>query len=148
MPKKKPSSQLDPAELSSLYLPEMTFGEYMRAVRRAQKITLRELAKAVNKTPTYISDIENGNNRPPDKELLDAILAALKVNEFPSLKGKLYDLAALGRDDIPADIKSFVIENPDLISILRSLQSSTAQKDILTEIASQYCKGGAKNDSE
>ena len=120
----------------------MTFGEYMRAVRKAQKTTLRELAKAVNKTPTYISDIENGNNRPPDKELLDAILAALKVNEFPSLKGKLYDLAALGRGDIPADVKSYVIENPELISILRSLQSSPNVNEILAEIASKYCNGG------
>ncbi len=142
MPKKKPASQLDPAALNSLYLPEMTFGEYMRAVRRAQKITLRELARAVNKTPTYISDIENGNNRPPDKELLDAILAALKVNEFPSLKGKLYDLAALGRDDIPADVKSYVIENTELISILRSLQSSPNGNEMLAEIASKYCNGG------
>jgi len=96
----------------------------------------------VNKTPTYISDIEKGNNRPPDKALLDAILAALKVNEFPSLKGKLYDLAALGRGDIPADVKSYVIENPELISILRSLQSSPNVNEILAEIASKYCNGG------
>ena len=142
MPPKKPASQLDPADLSSLYLPEMTFGEYMREVRRAQKITLRNLAKAVNKTPTYISDIENGNNRPPDKELLDAILSALKVTEFPPLCGKLYDLAALGRGDIPADVKSFVIENPDAILILRSLQSNPNKNELLAEIASKYSNGG------
>ena len=142
MPKKKPATQFNPADLSSLYLPEMTFGEYLRAVRRAQKITLRELAKAVSKTPTYISDIENGNNRPPDKELLDAILAALKVNEFPPLKGKMYDLAALGRGDIPADVKSFIIDYPELILILRSLQSSPNGNEMLAEIASKYCNGG------
>lgn len=146
MPKKKSILQPDPADLSSLYLPEMTFGEYMREVRKAQKIKLRELAKAVNKTPTYISDIENGNNRPPDKELLDAILSALKVNEFPQLCGKLYDLAAFGRGDIPADVKAFVIENPDAILILRSLQSNPNPKKILAEMASHYCNGGNNND--
>ena len=142
MPKMKQPPLLDLSDLLSLYLPDMSFGEYLREVRRAQRISLRSLAKAVNKTPTYISDIENGNNRPPDKELLDAILAALKVNEFPSLKGKLYDLAALGRGDIPADVKSYVIENPELISILRSLQSSPNVNEILAEIASKYCNGG------
>ena len=148
MPKKKSILQPDPVDLSSLYLPEMTFGEYMRAVRKAQNTTLRELAKAVNKTPTYISDIENGNNRPPDKELLDAILSALNVNEFPQLCGKLYDLAALGRGDIPADVKSFVIENPDAILILRSLQSNPNPQKILAEMASQCCNGGKNNDTE
>ena len=142
MPKQRQSPLLEPSDLLSLYLPEMSFGEYLREVRRAQRISLRTLAKEVNKTPTYISDIENGNNRPPDKELLDAILDALMVDEFPSLKGKMYDLAALGRGDIPADVKSYVIENPDVIKILRSLQSSPKRNELLDEIASKYCNGG------
>lgn len=142
MPKKETVPLPDLSDLQALYSPEMTFGGYMREVRKAQKITLRELAKAVSKTPTYISDIENGNNKPPDKELLDDILYALKVNEFPSLRGKLYDLAAKGRDDIPADVKSFVIKNPVTITILRSLNSNPNQIEILAEIVSKYCNGG------
>ena len=148
MPKAQKAFPPDLEEMITLYLPGMSFGEYMRSIREAQRISLRSLAKEVSKTPTYISDIEHGNNRPPDKDLLDAILSALQINEFPHLKAKLYDLAALGRGDIPADVKSFVIENPDLISILRSLQSSPVQKELLAETVSQYCKGGANNDSE
>lgn len=34
------------------------FGQYLRSVRQAKKISIRQLAKAVSKTPTYISDIE------------------------------------------------------------------------------------------
>ena len=148
MPKKSPTPSPDLTDLLSLGSPEMSFGEYMREVRKAQKISLRSLAKEVNKTPTYISDIENGNNRPPDKKLLDVILSALRINEFPQLRGKLYDLAALGRGDIPADVKSFIIENPNAVLILRSLHSNPNQKELLSEIASRYCKGGNPNDSE
>ena len=36
------------------------FGQYLRSVRQAKKISIRQLAKAVSKTPTYISDIERG----------------------------------------------------------------------------------------
>ena len=133
--------------MRDLYSAEMTFGEFMRAVRKAKQIPLRALAKAVNKTATYMSDIENGNNRPPDKRLLDAILAALSVNDNPNLCEKLYDLAALGRGDIPADIKSFIVENPDAISILRLIASKPNRKEVLAELTAQYDVGGIKDDS-
>lgn len=145
MPRTTKDPPCDPALLLSLDSSETTFGEFMREVRKAQRISLRELAKAVNKTPTYISDIEKGNNRPPDKVLLDAILSALNVNNYPNLCGKLYDLAALGRGDIPADVKTFLIDNPDMISILRSLQSCPDQRELLVEMVSIYCNGGKNN---
>ena len=52
---------------------EYDFGSYLRAVRQARKISVRQLAKAVGKTPTYLSDIEQRNNKPPEKALLDMI---------------------------------------------------------------------------
>ena len=58
------------------------FGQYLRSVRQSKKISIRQLAKAVSKTPTYISDIEKGNNKPPERELLDRIIAALQLEEF------------------------------------------------------------------
>lgn len=148
MPISQQASAPKSVDLMSLYTSEMTFGDFLRSVRKAQGISLRMLAKKVNKTPTYISDIENGNNRPPDKVLLDAILSALNVNKHPNLCGKMYDLAALGRGDIPADVKSFVVENPDTISFLRALQSNPKGKEVLAKIASQYCNGGPSNDSK
>lgn len=70
------------------------FGQYLRSVRQAKKISIRQLAKAVSKTPTYISDIEKGNNKPPERELLDRIIVALHLEEFPDIRNRLYDLAA------------------------------------------------------
>ena len=72
--------------LAELDSENFVFGEYLRAVRQAKKISIRQLAKAVSKTPTYLSDIEKGNNKPPEKELLDKIIEELKINDFPKLK--------------------------------------------------------------
>ena len=125
-----------------------TFGKYMRAVRKAQNISVRQLAKALNKTPTYISDIENGNNRPPDKELLDSIVTELKLDEFPRVKDKLYDLSAYERGDIPADIKKIIIDNPELITILRSYQACPRKKEMLSKMVSITSNGGINNDAK
>ena len=79
----------------------------MRSVRQAKKISIRQLAKAVNKTPTYISDIEKGNNKPPERELLDRIITALQLEEFPDIRNRLYDLAAKERKDVPRKARRY-----------------------------------------
>ncbi len=99
---------------------EYDFGSYLRAVRRARKISVRQLAKAVGKTPTYLSDIEQQNNRPPEKELLDSIIRELELDDYPKVRMKLYDLAAMERNDVPADIKEYIINNRDLINLIRN----------------------------
>lgn len=112
-----------------------SFGMYLRSVRRAKGIKLRPLAKAVNKTPTYISDIETGNNKPPDKPLLDLIIFELHIESYPRIINKLYDLAARERGDIPADIKDYVMENTQIITAIRNIMSKTNSEDIWKQIA-------------
>lgn len=67
----------------------LEFGKYLRAVRQAKGVSIRELAKDVNKTPTYLSDIENGHNKPPEKDLLEKIIHSLGVNNTPNIRTKL-----------------------------------------------------------
>ena len=52
---------IDADLLTELVAGEFVFGEYLRAVRGAKEVTIRQLAKAVGKTPTYLNDIERGN---------------------------------------------------------------------------------------
>lgn len=107
----------------SLYIDETNeydFGPYLRAVRRARNISVRQLAKAVGKTPTYLSDIEQQNNKPPEKDLLDRIIRELELDDYPKVKTKLYDLAAMERNDVPADIKEYIINNRYLIQLIRN----------------------------
>lgn len=111
------------------------FGQYLRSVRQAKKISIRQLAKAVNKTPTYISDIEKGNNKPPERELLDRIIAALQLEEFPDIRNRLYDLAAKERKDVPADIKEYLMENESILKIIRMAKESPNEKQIWAKVS-------------
>lgn len=111
------------------------FGQYLRSVRQAKKISIRQLAKAVSKTPTYISDIEKGNNKPPERELLDRIIAALYLEEFPDIRNKLYDLAAKERKDVPADIKEYLMENESILKIIRTAKESPNEKQIWAKVS-------------
>ena len=111
------------------------FGQYLRSVRQAKKISIRQLAKSVSKTPTYISDIEKGNNKPPERELLDRIIAALHLEEFPDIRNRLYDLAAKERKDIPADIKEYLMENESILKIIRTAKESPNEKQIWAKVS-------------
>lgn len=111
------------------------FGQYLRSVRQAKKISIRQLAKAVSKTPTYISDIEKGNNKPPERELLDRIIATLHLEEFPDIRNRLYDLAARERKDVPADIKEYLMENESILKIIRTAKESPNEKQIWAKVS-------------
>ena len=113
------------------------FGTYMREIRESQKIPLRTLAKAINKTTTYISDIEKGNNKPPTGELLKNIINNLKIENSPTIINKLYDLAASERNDIPDDIKKYLLNNNKTIDLLRFLNNIHDNKkcnDLISKI--------------
>ena len=121
---------------------EITFGKYMRKIRTEQGISLRTLAKEVGKTPTYISDIENGNNKPPDKELLVLIIESLHLSADPEIRDTFYDLAALERNDIPLDIKEYLLKNPQIIFIIRSIKGTPLEKDIWKDIQDYFAMEG------
>ena len=99
------------------------FGCYLRNIRKAQKISVRQLAKAVNKTATYLSDIENGNNKPPNKDLLEEIIKELHIDDYPKLKNNLFDLAALEKNDIP----SAWVASDSLVEASRALAGEYSQ---------------------
>ena len=114
---------------------DFVFGKYLRAIREAKKISIRQLAKKVNKTPTYISDIENGNNKPPEKKLLDDIIISLEIESYSSsIKNNLYDLAARERNDIPADIKDYIMGNETLLKIIRCTKDKPNNQQIWSQL--------------
>jgi transcriptional regulator with XRE-family HTH domain len=65
-------------------------GERLRATRLGRQIGLRELARRLNITPSYLSDIEN-DRRVPAEALLTAFAGALQLDfdELMGLAGRL-----------------------------------------------------------
>ena len=112
---------------------DFLFGPYLRAVRKALNISIRTLAKEVDKTPTYISDIENRNNKPPEKELLEKIVVALNIDKYysPNLKNTLFDLAAKERNEVSCDIKDYIMGDNKVITLIRKLKDAPNNGEIV-----------------
>ena len=68
-----------------------TFGKTLRRLRLDGQVGLRELARLVDKSPGYISDVEQDNVSPPSEEVIVGIANALRVdkNELLSAASKL-----------------------------------------------------------
>ena len=68
-----------------------TFGKALRRLRQDAQVGLRELARLVDKSPGYISDVEQDNVAPPSEEVIVGIANALRVdkNELLSAASKL-----------------------------------------------------------
>lgn len=112
----------------------LKFGEYLRNLRQSKNISIRQLAKLVNKTPTYLSDIENGYNKPPDKILLDAIIVALGVESISETRNSLYNLAAKERNDIPADIKDYLCGNDTVLLLIRKMKENSINDTMIMQL--------------
>lgn len=70
----------------------MLFGEYLRTLRRQRGLTAQELGTRINTTGQYITQLEQGKLRAPNKEMACKMAEILEIN--PEM---LWGLAALER---------------------------------------------------
>jgi transcriptional regulator with XRE-family HTH domain len=77
-----------------------TAGAFIRRVRQARGLSLRQFAKLVGISPTYLSHIEVDHAPPPGPDKLDAIARELSVDpgELLLLAGKWGERAAEALD--------------------------------------------------
>ena len=147
MPSKaKPGPLSEDLLILELSKTEENFGPYLRALRQARGISMRQMASRVHKTPTYISDIENRNNRPPEKELLDLMINELRLDNYsPSIKNKLYDLAAKERHDVSADIAEYIMSDEKIRNAIRNVQKRPDAEKIWSKFSEMKNNGGKPN---
>jgi len=106
-----------------------TFGKKLRELRVNSDIGLRELARLVNKSPGYLSDVEHGNVPPPSEDVILKIAAALSVD-----KKKLLIVA----QKMDPEISSYVAQDPEAADFLRMAQEKKFDSDdwdTLTKLA-------------
>ena len=99
---------------------EMKFGEYLANKRKEREMSLRMLAKELDVSPTYLSDVENNRRNALSYENLNKIIEILKLDEEE--QKILYDLAGEAKDEIPADVENFVNGNVEVIALLRKMK--------------------------
>ena len=87
-----------------------TFGKILRRFRMQSGIGLRELARLIDKSPGYLSDVEQDNVPPPSEAVIVNIATALNVDKNQLL------LAAHKMDP---ELSSYIAEEPQAADFLR-----------------------------
>jgi phosphoenolpyruvate phosphomutase len=103
-----------------------TFGSYIRKLRIKNGIGQRELAKKIGVAPSYLNDIEKDKRTAPKKELIKKLSIILKAE-----LELLYDLAGNSKKTIAPDVEDYILNNPNIISLLRvAKENKISDKEI------------------
>ena len=105
-----------------------TFGKILRRFRMQSGNGLRELARLIDKSPGYLSDVEQDNVPPPSEEVIINIAAALNVDKNQLL------LAAHKMDP---ELSNYIAEEPQAADFLRMAKEKEF-KDADWEKLSQF----------
>jgi transcriptional regulator with XRE-family HTH domain len=106
---------------------EMKFGPFVRREREAKEIGLREMAKMIGVSPTYLSKIERDEFQPPAEDKVKAIAKIIDCDADELL-------ARAGR--VSSDISDIVRRRPiELAGLLRRMDGWSLEK--ITKLAKQ-----------
>lgn len=94
------------------------FGNFLREMIRKTGITQSAFYAAVEITKPYFYDILSGKVNPPPAYIQYKMLNNLEIDE--EQRKQFFDLAAEGRDEIPADIAKLISDNPKERENIRS----------------------------
>ena len=105
-----------------------TFGQFLKEKRLALDLSLREFARQVGMQPSNYCNVEADVLPPPPPESLEKLCRALGIKKGTSDFESFHDLAAKGRDEIPADVERIVKENELLPAMLRTVEYEQLSK--------------------
>ena len=99
---------------------DKTFGETLRRIRIDKGVGLRELARHINKSPGYLSDVENGNVPPPSEALILDIATAVKVDKKELL---------VAARKVDPEVSNYVAQKPEVADFLRMARDQEFERD-------------------
>ena len=121
-----------------------TFGKFLKAKRLALDLSLREFARRVGLQPSNYCNVEADVLPPPPVNKLARIAQALGLRQGTKDFEVFHDLAAKGRDEIPADVTRIVKENDLIPAMLRTVEYENVTKDQLRGIIEDLKSGRYK----
>lgn len=117
-----------------------TFGNILRSLRLDAGVGLRELARLIDKSPGYLSDVEKDHVPPPSEEVILTIAAALNEDK---------DQLLVAAQKMDPELSNYVVREPQAADFLRmakakGFDSSDWQK--LSQLAELANLGEEKKD--
>jgi transcriptional regulator with XRE-family HTH domain len=105
------------------------FGPLVRRERESRKIGLRDMARRIGVSPTYLSMVERGEFPPPAEDKVVAIADILGSN-----RDKL--LALAGR--ISSDVHDLIVKTPKISALVRAIPNlSPSELERLSSLLKQ-----------
>lgn len=100
----------------------LTFGEFIIKKRQKKELSARQLAIAVGITPEYMCEIEKGRKSAVSDEIMDKLIHTLLLSEEET--ELFYDLAAIARKTISADLPEYIMENELVRAAIRTAKKN------------------------
>ena len=119
-----------------------TFGKTLRNLRLKAEVGLRELARQIDKSPGYLSDVELDNVPPPSEEVILNIAAVLSVDK------RLLLMVASKMDP---ELSKYVAHEPEAADFLRMAKNKKFEGEDwkkLSKLAEIANLGKAEKDSK
>ena len=95
------------------------FGPFIREVRIQKGIGQRALASKIGVSASYLNDIEKEKRTAPKLDIIKKISSILSID----IK-KLNDLAGYSKKTLAPDINDFIVKNPKINSLIRTIQEN------------------------
>ncbi len=119
-----------------------TFGKILRKFRMDTGVGLRELARLIDKSPGYLSDVEQDNVPPPSEAVILKIANALNIDKNQLL------LAAHKMDP---ELSNYITEEPRAADFLRMAKEKKFNRtdwEKLSQFAALVDLGKTKKDTK
>ena len=125
--------------MKKLKILNKSFGSFIRKKRLDLGFGQRELAKKIGIAASYLNDIEKEKRTAPKSNIIKKLSVFLKVN-----LNDLNDLAGISKGEVPLDISEYIKNNPNLISLLRSIRNNNLSEFQIEEINKSISKKDTK----
>lgn len=105
-------------------IPNITFGEYLTAKREEKDITLRELARKLDVSAPFLSDVEKNRRAPLTPERLERLAEILALTDQE--KAKMYDIVGKQKGSVAPDLPEYIMERDYVSAALRTARDLDA----------------------
>lgn len=116
----------------------LNFGDFIAQKREEKQITLREMAKKLNITPPYLSDVEKDRRNPFDIDKLELLANILLLSEEE--KTIMLDLAGKKRNEVAPDLPEYIMERDYVSAALRTARDLDAGEEEWLEFVKELKK--------
>tara|TARA_B100000963_G_C22639753_1_gene679781 strand:- start:446 stop:1564 length:1119 start_codon:yes stop_codon:yes gene_type:complete len=116
------------------------FGSFIREKRIALGLGQRALAEKVGLSPSYLNDIEKNKRSAPKLLIIKKLSEILEID-----KVFLMDLAGSSKKSIAPDISEFIVNNPLVISLLRTIKENNIDNEKIKKIENSINKDKTKS---